>query len=153
MEPQSGRQKIEGKTTGPEGRRAASGARLEAPGVVLLTHLVLGPGQHYLPQMRKLKLKKQGTAQESAAGSEPQKQLMDRARFLHVGFRKILGLTSTLLWPRAPHRHLQAGSVAQSPSCSPRSVSSWPLPPTIPPLCVFFQQQMLTSPLLIRASE
>lgn len=68
--------------------------------MVFLTHLVLGLGQHYLPQMRKPKLKKQGTAQGSAAGSEPWKQLVDRARFLHVGFRKIPGHGPTLLWPR-----------------------------------------------------
>lgn len=108
--------------------------------MVLLTHLVLGPGQHYLHQMRKLKLKKQGTAQESAAGSEPQKQLVDRARFLHVGFRKIPGLTPTLLWPRGTPSSPPGRSVAQSPSCSPQiCLFMASHPPSLHPatVCVF----------------
>ena len=119
--------------------------------MVFLTHLVLGPGQHYLPQMRKLRLKKQGAAQGSAAGNEPRKQLVDRARFLHVGFRKIPRRTPTLLWPRStpsspPGRSmaLSCHLEAQSLPCSPQIcllVASHP-PPLHLLLCVFLRQQM-----------
>ena len=63
-------------------KKRSTGGRLEALGrMSFLTHLVLGLGQCYLPQMRKLRLKKQGAAQGSAAVGEPRKQLVGRAEF------------------------------------------------------------------------
>lgn len=84
--------------------------------MVLLTHLVLGARSALFAPNEETEAQEAGDGTESAAGSEPQKQLVDRARFLHVGFRKYRGSPPTLLWPRGTPSSPPGRSVAQSPS-------------------------------------